>query len=82
MPTDPDYVLTHRNRITEFGHVFNALVVRSVGRKEMKATPKAMQAMDDEWNKLLKQKVWDMSSVREYDDIVKEAKDQQKGSLR
>ena len=30
--------------------------------------------MDAEWDKLLKQIVWDMSIVREYDDVVAEAK--------
>ena len=50
------------------------MVVRSVGRKEMLNTPKTMEAMDAEWNKLVRQGVWKWSSVREYDDVVREAK--------
>ena len=40
--------------------VFNAMVVRTVKRKEMLSTPAAMKAMDDEWDKLSKQMVWDL----------------------
>eukprot|EP00972_Heterocapsa_arctica_P056736 8376194-Heterocapsa_arctica.AAC.1 len=54
--------------------VFNTIVVRNVKRKEMMNTPVAMKAMDDEFNKLSKQGVWDILSVREYDEVVAEAK--------
>ena len=74
MPVTQNFAQSHRPRIPQHERVFNAMVVRSVGRKEMLANPKALAAMDAEWNKLLNQTVWDMSTVREYDDVVAEAK--------
>jgi hypothetical protein len=64
----------HRFKIPVTEPVFNALVVRSVGRKEMLNTPDAMKAMDVEWNKLVRQIVWEMDSVMEYDEVVARAK--------
>ena len=74
MPVMEHHVHEHRPRVNPYGKIFNAMVVRSVGKKEMLATPKAMLAMDEEWNKLMRQLVWDMASVREYDEVVAEAK--------
>eukprot|EP00972_Heterocapsa_arctica_P110367 16248856-Heterocapsa_arctica.AAC.1 len=37
-------------------------------------TPGAMKAMDDSFSKLSKQGVWDILSVREYDEVVAEVK--------
>ena len=54
--------------------VFNAMVVRTVKRKEMLSTPAAMKAMDDEWNKLSKQIVWDLNTVREQDEVAAQAR--------
>ena len=53
---------------------FNAVVVRTVKRKEMLGTPAAMKAMDDEWDKLSKQTVWDLIIVREQDDVAAKAR--------
>ena len=54
-------------------NVFNAMVVRTVKRKEMLSTPAAMKAMGpmgDEWGTLSKQMVWDLTTVREQDDAA------------
>ena len=50
------------------------MVVRTVKRKEMLSTPAAMKAMDEEWDKLSKQIVWDLTTVREQDDVAEQAK--------
>ena len=50
MPVVSDYVIRHRPRISAYMNVFNAMVVRTVKRKEMFNTPAAMKAMDDEWD--------------------------------
>ena len=64
----------HRPKKLPRSHPFNALVVRSVVKTEMLATPKALEAMDIEYNKLRQQGVWDESTVAEYDDVVREAR--------
>ena len=40
----------------------------------MLSTPAAMKAMDDEWNKLSKQIVWDLNTVREQDEVAAQAR--------
>ena len=52
-----NYLNRPKPRIPAHMHAFNAMVVRTIKRKEMLSTPAAMQAMDDEWNKLSKQVV-------------------------
>eukprot|EP00972_Heterocapsa_arctica_P047892 7063544-Heterocapsa_arctica.AAC.1 len=71
MPLSYDHIQTvHRSKIKIEDDVFNAMVVRTVKGKEMEKAPGAMKAMDDEFNKLSKQSVWDVSSVREYDKVM------------
>ena len=65
MPVISYYVNRHRPRIPAYMNVFNAMVVRTVKRKEVLSTPAAMKAMDDEWDKWCKQIVWDLITVRE-----------------
>ena len=55
-------------------HPFNAMVVRSVGKQEMLANPDAMKAMDGEFDGLTRTGVWDLKSVREFDDVASEAR--------
>ena len=74
MPVISDYVNRHRLRIPAYMNVFNAMVVRTVKRKGMLSTPAAMKAMDDEWDKLYKQMVWDLITVREQDDVAAKAR--------
>ena len=70
MPVLSDYVNRHR----AYMNVFNAMVTRTVKRKEMLSTPAAMKAMDDEWDKLSKQMAWDLITVREQDDVAAKAR--------
>ena len=64
MPVISDYVNRHRPRIPAYMNVFEAMVVRVVKQKEMLSMPAAMEAMDDEWDKLSKQMVWDLRNYR------------------
>ena len=57
-----------------FGKLFNAMVSRPVGRKEMMEDPDAKASMRNEWLGQHKQGVYHFSIVREYDDVVAEAK--------
>ena len=57
-----------------FGKLYNAMVSRPVGRKEMMEDPDAKASMRNEWLGQHKQGVYDFSIVREYDDVVAEAK--------
>ena len=50
------------------------MVARLPTSKEVNSNPKAQQAILEEGDKLLKQGVWDLSSVRERRDVIKEAK--------
>ena len=58
-------------------HDANAMVARPVGKKELPANPKAQASLDVEWEKLMK-KAWDMLSVREWEDVSREAKKKNK----
>ena len=60
------------------GKLFNAMVSRPVGRAEIESNPKAKEAMLKEWKGLRDQEVFDFSMVREYDDVVAEAKKNKK----
>ena len=54
------------------------MVSRPVGRAEMGSNPKAKEAMLKEWKGLHDQGVFDFSMVREYDEVVAEAKKNRK----
>jgi hypothetical protein len=62
----------HRSPING-SFVYPACVARSVTKKEAKATPKAMEALDKEWNKLHKQTCWDLSRVCEWKPLAMKA---------
>ena len=70
--------LEHREKFghgeMRFGKLYNAMVSRPVGRKEMMEDPDAKASMRNEWLGQHKQGVYDFSVVREYDDVVAEAK--------
>ena len=51
-----------------------ALVSRPVGRKEMLANPKAIEAVKKEWTGLNK-RCWEFESTREKDDVAREARE-------
>ncbi len=52
-----------------------ALVARPVGKRELAATPKAQEAMQKEWGRLVAEKVWDLSSVQEWDVVARLARE-------
>ncbi len=52
-----------------------ALVARSVPWKEMRATPKAEEAVESEWADLRKKQTWDDNHPREDADIIKDAEE-------
>ena len=75
----------HREKLGKHPHMAEedihdaiAMVARPVGRKELLANPKAQASLDVEWEKLLKKKAWDMLSVREWEDVSREAKKKNK----
>ena len=65
-------ITTHRPR-SEHHPVYNAMVARLLTSKEVQSNPKALQAILEEGEKLLKQGVWDITSVRERRDVIQEA---------
>ena len=71
----------HRTKVPPGGlgsKLFNAMVSRPVGRAEIESNPKAKEAMLKEWKGLRDQEVFDFTMVREYDDVVAEAKKNKK----
>ena len=60
------------------GKLFNAMVSRPVGRAEIESNPKAKESMLKEWKGLRDQGVFDFTMVREYDEVVAEAKKDKK----
>ena len=61
----------HREKAVNVARLFNAMVSRPVGRKEMLTNPDALASMKKEWSGLI---VFDLDAVRGYDAVVKEAK--------
>ena len=57
---------THRPRS---GGIHVALIARSVGKKEMLRIPEASEAVQKEFEKLLKQGALDLSLVEEWKDV-------------
>ena len=71
----------HRTKVPPGGlgsKLFNAMVSRPVGRAEIESNPKAKEAMLKECKGLRDQEVFDFTMVREYDDVVAEAKKNKK----
>ena len=54
-------------------HFSNALVARPLGQKEINNTPAAQTALEKEWNNLTSKGAWDYSTVREWEDVSREA---------
>ncbi|CAE7248212.1 unnamed protein product [Symbiodinium natans] len=80
MPTVPTAEDPHRTKVARaFPETFQeiteaiAMVARPVGKKELMTDSDAQASLDMEWDKLIKKKAWDMSTVREWDDVSKEA---------
>ena len=69
----------HRNKCIRLGiqsveKAVNTLVARPVGKKEIGANLKAQQALDVEWEKLVKKKAWQYETVSEWKVIADRAK--------
>ena len=52
----------------------NSLVARPVNKREIKANPKAQEALDLEWNKLVKKDAWLYNTVTEWKDVSNKAR--------
>ena len=65
---------SHRVKIPFHTFPFSALVARPVGKKEIALEPKAQLALDAEWLKLVKAKVWDEERPREWSEVSALAK--------
>ena len=66
------HLTTHRPR-SEHHPAYNAMVARLLTMKEVNSNPKAQQAILEEGEELLKQGVWDVNSVREKHDVIRDA---------
>ena len=56
-------------KLGELSELQYALVARVVNRAEIDRTPKAKEAMDKEWQKLVDKSCWLHSKVREFRDV-------------
>ena len=52
----------------------NTLVARPVNRKEIRSNPKAQEALDVKWNKLVKKTAWLYDTVAEWTTVSEKAK--------
>eukprot|EP00972_Heterocapsa_arctica_P058801 8667400-Heterocapsa_arctica.AAC.1 len=74
LPIEKNQVqMVHRQKVTNNVAIWNAMVVRTVNKKEVSETPGAKLAMDTEHNKLEKKGVWDLPTVREKSEVMAEA---------
>ena len=65
----------HRQQISR-DCLFNSMVARPVGKKELEATPEAIKAMKDEWTKLQNKGVWEIDPkyVKDWCEVQKSAR--------
>ena len=69
----------HRPRVTSGRRLlFNAVVARPVGRKEIAVTKKAQDAQSAEWGRLRDREVWDETVIREWSAVASEAQKKKK----
>lgn len=81
MPTDvPSEPPEHRSKVGFRLWPLNACVARPVGKAEIKAEPKAQQALQKEWDRLKERHTWRTGTsqkedgVREWRDVAREAR--------
>jgi len=74
LPTERRRRKAHREKVMKHDIPFSALVARPVKRDEIKRTPAAQAALQKEWSKLRKAGCWDEKNVREWDDVMREAR--------
>ena len=81
MPVYSKYTEPHRQRMMnaldkakeDIIDGFFALVARPVSAKEVEQNPKAKEAMDREWKKLVEKTCWVESKVKEFEDVARQA---------
>ena len=78
LPTRRRRKQLHREKVRPIDIPFSALVARPVKRDEIKRTPAAQEALRKEWAKLRKAGCWDEKNVREWDDVMREARSSNK----
>ena len=64
----------HREKVVKVARIINTMVSRPVGRAKMLTNTKAMDSMKKEWKGLIDQGVFELSVIREYYDVAREAK--------
>ena len=62
----------HREHIPLTEYPFPDCVARPVRKKELYSTPKAIEAMEKEWERLRDLGTWDESAVEEWRDAARE----------
>ena len=78
LPCIPSGPITHREKIDyerSSARFYNAMVSRPVGRSEVENNPKAKASLIKEWTGHRESGVYGFKVVKEYDNVVKEAKD-------
>ena len=78
LPCIPTGPITHREKMEyekRTARFYNAMVSRPVGRNEIENNPKAKASLIKEWTGHRESGVYDFKVVKEYDNVVKEAKD-------
>ena len=70
--TNSQHLTTHGPR-SEHHPAYNDMVARLLTMKEVSSNPKAQQATVEEGEKLLKQGVWDVNTVREKQAFIRDA---------
>ena len=68
-------VQAHRDHVPDFSYPFNLLVAEPVSKTQRAKIPKAQEACDAEWLKLLKRDTWDPYSVKEWNFVATQARD-------
>ena len=74
MPVTYGTTSPHRPKLDNHDSTNIAMVARLLTRKEINDDPDAQQAIKDEGKRLEKQGTWDINTVREYDNLVKNTK--------
>ena len=65
--------IEHRTKLVESALSVYACIARPVSKREIESNDDCKKAMDKEWDRLTAKKVWDLNSVREWDDVAAEA---------
>ena len=75
MPCIPSETEPHRSIIPAARFVHSACVARPVNKIELESNEDARKARDAEWTRLWDKGVWDASSVREWSDVARDARE-------